>query len=188
MENGVSSSLSLASVIHALRAAVAAWGGRGWLAEALVLLVHRRLGELGLRMERMAARFRAGTLRSPAPRAVTGPLGARARAGARIWPRSFGWLVRAAAWEAAGFGLQLRAVLEAPEMVELLTACPQAVRVLRPLCRMLAIEPRMLRPGALPAVAVPRTRAPRPKVDWGNCPIPRGVLAAVRRERAAKRV
>ena len=60
----------------------------------------------------------------------------------------FGWLVRAVGYEAAGFGSQLRAVLETPEMVALLAACPEAGRVLRPLCRALAIETEVLRPVA----------------------------------------
>jgi hypothetical protein len=84
--------------------------------------------------------------------------------------------------------LQLRAVLETPEMVALLIAAPQAVAVLRPLCRMLAIETSLLRPGrvSVPAEVVEtvkpkRVRAPRVKPDLGRVPIPRGVMTAVRR-------
>jgi hypothetical protein len=111
-----------------------------------------------------------------------------------------------AAWEAAGFGCQLRAVLVTPEMVAFLTATPQAVQVLRPLCRMLAIETSLLRPGmavvAAPAVAaeevepkrdgvlkpMPRERksGSLEKPDLGRVPIPRGIMAVVRRERLAK--
>jgi hypothetical protein len=91
--------------------------------------------------------------------------------------------VKAAAWRAAGFGLQLRTVLETPEMVALLQACPQAVRILRPLCRMLAIETQVLRPGAAVVERPKRVRKPRAKVDLGRVPIPRGVMAAVRRGR-----
>ncbi len=74
-------------------------------------------------------------------------------------------------------------------MVALLTAAPQAVRVLRPLCRMLAIETQVLRPGVevVRRVAVKRVRKPDVPVDWGRIPLPRGVLSAVRRERALKR-
>jgi len=101
--------------------------------------------------------------------------------------------VRAASWHAAGYGEQLRWVLHTPEMVTLLIAAPQAARILRPLCRMLAVETSLLRPPALPGVtgeapaAAPapveakRVRKPRTTVDWGRIPIPRGVLSAVRR-------
>ncbi len=188
MNVGVSPVLSLSAVICGLRGAVAAWGGMGWLGVALVLLVHRRLGEILVRMERMAARFQAGTLRTGGSRPAAGAGVVSRQAGEWVWPRSFGWLVKAASWQAAGFGSQLRAVLETPEMVALLVAAPQAVRVLRPLCRMLAIETSVLRPGLAnaPAAAVDtvnakRVRAPRVKPDLGRVPIPRGVMAAVRR-------
>ena len=166
---------------------------RGWFSVALGLLLYRRLGQICGRMERMAARFAAGTLwrRAPGlervPRVAVEGKAVRGTAGERIWPRGFGWLVKAAGWQAAGYGSQLRAVLETPEMVALLAAAPQAARVLRPLCRMLAIETAVLQPGVAPQVVVAekpkRVRTPRPKVDWGRVPIPRGVMAAVRRGR-----
>ena len=81
-----------------------------------------------------------------------------------------------------------------PEMVELLLAAPQAARILRPVCRMLAVDARLLRPrpeGAaevVPADVVEvvrarvRKRVVRAPVDWGRIPLPRGVLAAARRQ------
>ena len=113
---------------------------------------------------------------------------------ARVWPGRFGWLVRAASWQAAGYGSQLRTVLVQPEMVELLRACPQAGRILRPVCRALGIETAVLRPLAegevAPAVVVrqvkARVRKPRVEVDFGRIPLPRGVLSWVRRERSRK--
>ena len=61
---------------------------------------------------------------------------------------------------------------------------------MRPVCRALAIDPALLRPllpGEVAPVASvpevkPRVRKPRPKVDWGRIPLPRGVLAAARRQ------
>ncbi len=106
-----------------------------------------------------------------------------------MWPGGFGWLVKAASWQAAGFGCQLRAVLETPEMVALLAACPQAVRMLRPVCRALAIETQVLRPGVVVPVGeeapvrAKRVRKPRVAVDIGRVPLPRGVLSAVRQGR-----
>ena len=71
-------------------------------------------------------------------------------------------------------------------MVELLKAAPQAARILRPVCRMLAIETSLLRPGVVepePVMRVrkPRMRKPRVPIDWGRIPLPRGVLSAARR-------
>ncbi len=199
MISGVSPFMSLSAVILGLRGSVGAWSLRGWLSAALGLLLHRRLGEICRRMERMAARFAAGRLwrigagEARAPRDAVVADGVRGQAGERIWPLGFGWLMKAASWPAAGFGSQLRAVLETPEMVALLVAAPAAGRVLRPLCRMLAIETSVLRPAGVrdgggggevevAAVETPkRIRKPRAKVDWGRIPIPRGVMAAVRR-------
>ncbi len=188
--------LSLSAVIGALRVAVAAWGGRRLLDEALVHLVHRRLGEIVRRIEGMVARFQAGRLRQVGVRVAGEPVRRkRVEAGVRLWPCRFAWLVREAGWEAAGFGCQLRAVLETPEMVAFLAACPQAKRVLMPVCRALAIETAVLGPAVKPArsdvgseapVPVPVPRA-RVLPDLGRVPIPRGVMAWVRRDRAGKR-
>jgi hypothetical protein len=180
---------NLSVVILALRKELGGWGLRGFLSTVLVLLVYRRLGEIVRTMEGMAARFRAGTLRRVVGRA-SGAARAAAEGGRRVWPGRFGWLVRAASWQAAGYGCQLEAVLRQPEMVALLLAAPQAARVLRPVCRALAIDPALLRPllpgEVAPAAPVrevkPRVRKPRPKVDWGRIPLPRGVLAAARRQ------
>jgi hypothetical protein len=78
-------------------------------------------------------------------------------------------------------------------MVAFLAACPQAVLVLRPVCRMLAIEVQVLRPGVAASCAdadAPvrvRQKVPLEKPDLGRVPIPRGVMAWVRRDRSAKR-
>jgi len=188
MNSLVATVLNLPDVIRALRGSVGGWAVRGWLSALLGLLLYRRLGEILGRMERLTARFRAGRLWRLAPRsgerAVAGDVGVvRAE---RIWPRQFGWLVRAASWHAAVYSGQLRLILDQPEMVALLRASPQAVRVLTPLCRMLAVETSLLRPGVevaavLAPVVVKRVRKPRVKVDFGRIPIPRGVLSAVRR-------
>ena len=175
-----------------MRGAVGGWGGRGFLSGVLALLLFRRLGEICGRMERLAARFEAGRLWCRVPRAGVVPRGVSGGGvrAARIWPARFGWLVRAAAHHAAVYNGQLRVILERPEMVELLVAAPQAARILRPLCRMLAVEVTLLRPGAVedaePVAIMPvvkkRVRARRPPVDWGRIPLPRGVLSAARRQ------
>jgi len=190
-------------VIRCLRGAVGGWGGRGLLSTALVLLLYRRLGGICGQMERLVARFQAGRIWRRGPRAaVAGKLVSNGRV--RAVPAvqlsgRFGWLVWAASYQAAGYGCQLRAILGQPEMVALLMAAPQAARILRPVCRMLAVETSLLRPrleGAAVGAAVEpepetqasgavvkvRVRKPRVAVDWGRIPLPRGVLAAARRQ------
>ena len=194
----------LSVVIRAMRGAVGGWGGRGFLSGVLALLLFRRLGEICGQIERLAARFQAGRLWCRDPGRVVAQRcgsGGGSRAGlARIWPARFGWLLRAAAHHAAVYNGQLRVILERPEMVELLVAAPQAARILRPVCRMLAVETSLLRPRVAGEVApeaqapgevvvdVPvtvvakRVRRARPPVDWGRIPLPRGVLSAARRQ------
>ena len=184
--------LSLSAVLRALRGEVGGWTMRRMLSEALAWLLYRRLGEICGKIERLVVRFQAGRLWQRVPRAggklrsEVVPTEGAPTAVARIWPGRFAWLVRAAGYQAAGYGCQLRHVLEQPEMVELLKAAPQAARILRPVCRMLAIETSLLRPGVVapePVVRVrkPRVRKPRPPIDWGRIPLPRGVLSAARR-------
>jgi len=183
--------LSVSTVVAAVRARVGDWGLAGLLDVALAMLTYRRIGRIGQRIERLLVRFRAGTLWRMPER--TGVFRAVAAAGGRrvvpglVLPCRFGWLVRAAAWRAAVYGGQLQAVLEQPEMVELLKAAPQAGRILRPLCRMLLVDTALLRPGVVveppaPKVAKVRVRKPRAKVDWGRIPLPRGMLAAAKRQ------
>jgi hypothetical protein len=181
-------------VILALRKELGGWGLRGLLSQVLVLLVYRRLGVICGKMQRLSQRFQAGRL-LPRGRAVARVVVAsgsqRAVASVRL-PGRFGWLVRAAAYQAACYGSQLRVVLGQPEMVELLLAAPQAARILRPVCRMLAVETSLLRPrpaGAAEVEAVEnapvmkvRVRRPRVPIDFGRIPLPRGVLAAARRQ------
>jgi len=187
-------------VLRAVRGSVGGWGGLRLLDHALALLLFCRLGRIGRDIERLAVRFQAGTLWRIAARASGSQRVAvegRRRASPELgWPGRFGWLVRAAAYRAAVYGIQLRVILEQPEMVALLRASPQAVRILRPVCRMLAVETSLLRPrlegsaaeieAAVPEVSAPvvkvRSRPPRKVVDWGRIPLPRGVLSAARRQ------
>jgi len=177
---------SLSVVLRALRGEVGGWTVRRLLSEVLALVLYRRIGEICGKIERLAVRFQAGRLwrREPQTRGVVRATG---KTGVRIWPGRFAWLVRAAGYQAAGYGCQLRHVLEQPEMIELLKASPQAARILRPVCRMLAIETAVLRPGVVvpePVVRVrkPRVRKPRVPIDFGRIPLPRGVLSAARRQ------
>jgi hypothetical protein len=163
---------------------MAALGGLGLEAVQAVAL-YRRVSLVALRIERMLARFRAGRLLRVIGRA--GRSGAiRGRANCTL-PQRFGWLVRSGGYRAAGFGSQLQTVLAMPDMADLLAASPQAVRLLRPLCRALAVElpvfadaPRRVAAGQ--GERPKRRRAPRPKPEPFRIPLPRGVLAAARRQ------
>jgi hypothetical protein len=189
----------LTGVLLTVRARFGDWGPRGWLSAALAFLIYRRLSAVCGQMERLAARFRAGTLRRVVARssrvaAVVEDRPVRVKPEV-AWPRPFGWMVAKAGWRAAGYGSQLQTVLQTPEMMALLEAAPQAARLLRLGCRMLAVDTRVLKPGtpigfeppkpatpAKPRVRQPSVRKPRQKVDWGRIALPRGVLAWAKRE------
>jgi hypothetical protein len=124
-----------------------------------LLLVHAWLGRLVQRFAALVARAEAGTLRPPrrgrhrSP-AENPPVKPRPR-----WPQNFAWLIKMLPYQAACFGSQLQHQFSQPEMVALLEAAPQAGRLLRPLCRMLAIDlPPALRLPPRP----PRPRKPKP--------------------------
>lgn len=176
---------SLACALVGLRGMVGGWARRGILDQALMWLVYRRISAAMGQMERLAVRFLAGTLRPSAPRVAAASVRHRV-GGTRIWPGTFGWLCRLVSWEAGQWGAPLRHALEQPEMQALLAASPQAGRIMLPVCRMLAIEASLLRPGK-PVVARPprpvvvRVATKRPPVDWGRIPLPRGALTWAKR-------
>lgn len=187
--------MSLSCVISGLCGALGRWRLRGLLGQMLMMAMYRRLRDVGGKMERLAARFAAGRLwrRGAVVRAVgQAEAAVSACQPVRVWPCRFGWLVRLAASEAAGYGAQLRFVLGQPEMVALLIAAPQAARLLQPICRMLAVETSLLRPCADGAVeSAPeevacllkkRVRRPRRCVEPERIALPLGVLSAARRQ------
>ena len=122
-------------ILAGVREVVAARGG---LFGPLIALLSGRLIRRGLRFAALLAAFRAGTLRASRLRAAGSPR--PARSGQPRLPDGFGWLVRRCGWQAAGYGGQLRHLLAEPDMAALLLAAPQVGRILRPLCRMLAVE------------------------------------------------
>ncbi len=173
---------TLRMMMRGLMAALGAWD----IVPALTPVLHNRISLTLLRIERMLVRFRAGTLARRAP--LVGATGQTiSRNPAVILPRRYGWLLRAGKHQAAYFHLQLQTVLNTPEMTELLVASPQAQRLLRPLCRALAVE----MPGVAQtprAARTPRARKPRPKPEPFRIPLPRGVLSWARREGFGKMV
>jgi len=180
----------LAAVIRAVRGCVGGWVGLRLLDSVLGLVLFGRLGRICGQIERLCLRFEAGRLwLRPAVAGRVGPRVPRAVAAPRL-PVRFGWLLQAAAYRAAVYSGQLRVILEQPEVVALLRASPQAGRILRPLCRMLAVETALLRPRlegdpeivVVAKVPKVRVRKPRVPIDWGRIPLPRGVLSAARRQ------
>ena len=179
--------LNLLIVLRNLRGTFGGFCAPGLLDGTLGLLITNRLSLVISRLDRTVGRFLTGRLWRGGTQAPRSPAKS-GRVPVRLWPRDFGWMLRLGGWKAAGYGSQLRAVLETPEMVALLTASPEAGRVLRPICRMLGIEVTVLRPGVVVVVrekiAQEWVRKPRMKVkpEPFRIPLPRGVLAAARRQ------
>jgi hypothetical protein len=142
----------LAVLIDSLCKAVAAHGVRGWLTAPLLLLLWSRLSRMAQRARRLAARMAAGAPLST-PRPPAAPRTAPSRPYIRL-PRGLTWLVRVVPGTASG-AAGLRFLLDDPEMAAV-TESPPMRRLLRPLCRMLGVDPPPIRPPA------PSPEAPTP--------------------------
>ena len=146
--------------------------GGGRLAGPLIILIYTRLHRFCTRFLALAARFAAGTLPAPRPR-VRPPRPAAAVSGPpspQLLPRGHAWLLRLVPGSDVATGAaQLRDLLDEPEMQALMAAAPQqAGRILRPLCRMLAVplpdtlrQPRRPRRQTAPSPKPARTAPPR---------------------------
>jgi hypothetical protein len=130
----------LALILDGLCRVAGACGSTDRALAPMMLLLWARLRRMAARFERLAAQVRSASLPA-APAATPRPMPRAPRPRpARRLPRGFAWLIRLAP-EAAGYGGQLQHMLADPEMVALLAAEPKLGRILRPLCRMLAIRP-----------------------------------------------
>jgi hypothetical protein len=127
----------LAQIIGALCKMVAA-SGQDRSMVPLVVAAWSRLQRTAREFERLVARVLAGRA-APVRRAGLTRSSAVRDAGAFRLPRAFGWLGQAVA-ETRQLRTQVEMVLADPAMMALLAAEPKAVRILRPLCRMLGIE------------------------------------------------
>jgi hypothetical protein len=152
----------------------------------IVMQAWKRLRRNSAQFSALLGRFRAGTLRVVpfAPRRV----GTRAPSPPKSvrLPRRFGWLFRmlpevagdgyyVASYRArlAPFRSQLRNLLSDPEMLALIEAAPQARRLLRSVCHLLAIAPTPAlrrQQHADPAPAAPSAEEPAPSVPLGGSP------------------
>jgi len=169
---------SLRLILRGMMAALGVWR----LDAGRAVLLYGRIGAIAGRIERLLSRFRAGRLWRVLDRTRrSGPCGRKAGRGPAL-SRKFGWLVQAGGHQAASFGTQLNAMLNEPEMIALLADSPQAGRVLRPLCRALAVELPGSPERPRPVSAGIRKRRARPKPEPFKIPLPRGVLTAARRQ------
>jgi hypothetical protein len=161
---------SFATILIGLRALLAARAATDRTLTALLVLVWSRLSRLQTRLERLIAHWRAGTLPTPRPSRAGQP---RKPTPKPTLPTAPAWLVARVGYTAAVFGSQLQHALSDPDLAAFLAAAPQANRLLRPLCRMLGIEPPIkLRRTPRPMRPAP---PPRPKPAPFRVPIPKGL-------------
>ena len=104
-----------------------------------IVPLYYRILRAARRFERLTLRLAAG---EPARPARPGRRGGKPPV--RL-PQAHGWLA-AVGWQVRGYGCQLEYLLSDPAMVELLAAEPRAVRIFRPLCRLLGLRPAALPP------------------------------------------
>jgi hypothetical protein len=162
-----------ARILVGARQVVGGYGFRGAMTWALFDWIIRRFNRAARRIEALAAQLAAGTLRLRAsprrtPRRGTAPPPPPAAPTAppppwRHLPHRPAWLLRMVRdaehirCNLAAHRSQLEHLLNQPDMAELIRAAPPIGRELRPICRMLGVQPP---PGLLPP---PRRRPPRPR-------------------------
>jgi hypothetical protein len=110
----------------------------------LILALWRYLNRTAARFERLMAHIAAGRLPRTSRHGRSGPRPAPL-------PRQPAWLIRDLGYRAGAYRSQLESLLAEPAVAQLLAITPAAARLLRPLCRMLAIPA----PGPAPIQAVP---------------------------------
>ncbi len=113
-----------------------------------------------VRFTRLIARVEAGTLTPPKPRAKRARAETPRKTPRLRLPRGKAWVIRALPWRAITQATDLTTLLARPEVAAIVTAHPQAQRLLRPLCHMLGIAPICV-PKRPPHPPKPRPRKPR---------------------------
>jgi hypothetical protein len=133
-----------AQITAFLREAIARAAARNRVHAPVLVLAWTRIGRMLARFQRLFDRWRSGTLPSPRPSRPGQPRrpGPTPRLPGGLW---FPALVP----EFSTAAVRLEALLADPTMVDFLAACPQAGRILRPLCRLLALP--LTPPVRLPA-------------------------------------
>jgi hypothetical protein len=138
---------------------------------AMLVLIWNRLTRLAKRFAILVDRVRAGTLDHPAParnRDASAPPATSERPRAlpqEALPHHFRWLVNMVP-EAELHSSDLCWLLQTLEMKELIFAAPrQAGRILRPLCRMLGVDPPSALQLPLPVPARRLEQPPEPELE-----------------------
>ena len=148
-----------------LQAAIAVVSARERHLTLLLVAVWGRIGRMRVRLERLIARWRAGTL-TASRKSRAGEVRTSVRVPSII-PRTPAWLL-VAVREAAFARAQLEHLLSEAEYAEFIAAVPQAGRILRPLCRMLGIGVKPVAPGRRPRAVWQAPRPPPPLVAPGG--------------------
>ena len=131
---------SFSNILSDLQAVIAVHAARDRALTVLLVALWGRIARMKTRLERLVALWRAGQL--PPQRGPTVRGAAGTQAGARqAFPSRVAWLTRILGYEVAAYGSQLRHLLTDAECVAFLDAVPQAGRILRPLLRMLSVDP-----------------------------------------------
>jgi hypothetical protein len=154
----------ITGLIEALMNDVAAEVVWDWLPNWFIKLLWLRFRRLKSRFASIMARFHAGTLSAPGttPRRPATP---RPPAESRLegLPQRKGWVLEKINGTMIP-GYELEKLVEDPELEALVADAPQLGRVLRPLCRMLAVKmPPWLR---LPRLPRRRIEKHPPAPDW----------------------
>ena len=153
-------------IIDGLCDTIAARGPGGVLTLPLLLLLWRRLRRMATRATRAAARVAAGTPQ-PAPRPP--PASPRPSRPQQLrLPRGFAWVVATVPGTAA-YGIYLEALMADPLWAPI-AAVPSVRRMLKPLCQMLGVPARPMRPQRRPGSVPP----PRPRPRRDSLPAPAG--------------
>ncbi len=145
---------SFAPAIKAICALIAHHAGLDRRLSPIVLIVWGRLNRTLTRLDRLIARWQAGTLRPPRPKPTTPRTPVTRTPPATKVPTEKAWLLRLIPHAGQHHG-HVETIVNNAELAALVAAAPQAGRLLRPLARMFGIPlPAHLK---LP----PRPRKPR---------------------------
>jgi len=127
---------TVSAILIGLQAAIAARAARDRALTVLLVALWGRIARARVRLERLIAQWRAGTLPAARPARARS---ARVSVPRQAYPSVPAWLVRKLGYEVVGFGSQLAQALSEAECAAFLAAVPRAGRVLRPLLRMLGV-------------------------------------------------
>jgi len=129
----------------------------------VIVLIYRRLNRINRRFAHLAERIRSGRYKPRRRSAAVRPVAAGHPPPSDPLPNGFAWLVKLVPASAV-FGCHLQHLLHDPEMQALIATAPIPMgKLLRPLCRMLAVTPPPILARRRPVRArLPRRAGARP--------------------------